>query len=224
VVPPGKAPHGRCGLARLTFAAICAPTFHRLRFSPAMAGPNFMRCDGCGQAASPEHIARRLQRLEWTTRFRPIHIDALLLGAFPPEMDSQFLYAAPAAFEGEAARLLDALGLRQPGKASDAVLSDFQRRGLLLIHVLECPPAAVAPRPTPFQTLLEQRLPALFTRIRRSVKPRRIVLASSALEPLAGRFIESDLGCPIVLDNGKPFALEGIDPGPAILRLRAALA
>ena len=185
-----------------------------------MAISNFMRCDGCGQAASPEHIARRLQRLEWTTRFRPIHIDALLLGAFPPEIDSEFLYAAPAVFEGEAARLLDALGLRQAGKASDAVLSDFQRRGLLLIYVLECPPAA---SPTPFQILLEQQLPALFTRIRRSLKPRRIVLASGALEPVAGRFTESDLGCPIVLDNGKPFALEGVDPGPAVLRLRTAL-
>jgi hypothetical protein len=189
-----------------------------------MATPNFMRCDGCGQAASPDHIARRLQRLEWTTRFRPIHIDALLLGAFPPESDSEFLYAAPAIFEGEAARLLDALGLLQVGKASDAVLSDFQRRGLLLVYVLECPPAAGAPGPTPFQILLEQRLPAVFTRIRRSLKPRRIVLASSALEPLARRFMESDLGCPIVLDNGKPFALEAGDPGPAILRLRMALA
>jgi hypothetical protein len=189
-----------------------------------MAASNVMRCDGCGQTASPEHIARRLQRLEWTTRFRPIHIDALLLGAFPPEIDSEFLYAAPAVFEGEAARLLDALGLRQAGKASDAVLSDFQRRGLLLVHVLECPPPAGAPGPGPFQALLEQRLPALFTRIRRSLKPRRIVLASGALEPLAGLFLESDLGCPIVLDNGKPFALEALDPGPAILRLRTALA
>jgi hypothetical protein len=189
-----------------------------------MATSNFMRCDGCGQAASPEHIARRLQRLEWTTRFRPIHIDALLLGAFSPEIDSEFMYAAPAVFEGEAARVLDALGLRQAGKASDAVLSDFQRRGLLLVHVLECPPAAGTVSPVPLQTLLEQQLPAVFTRIRRSLKPRRVVLASGALEPLTGRFMEGDLGCPVVLDNGKPFFLEAVDPGPAILRLRTALA
>jgi len=182
-----------------------------------------MRCDGCGQTASPEHIARRLQRLEWTTRFRPVHIDALLLGAFPSEIDSEFLYAAPAVFEGEAARLLDALGLRHAGKPSDAVLSDFQRRGLLLVHVLECPPAAGAGNPTPFQILLEQRLPSMLTRIRRSLKPRRIVLVSGALEPLAGRFVESDLGCPVVLDNGKPFDLAGVDPDPAISRLREAL-
>jgi hypothetical protein len=134
------------------------------------------------------------------------------------------LYAAPAVFEGEAARLLDALGLRQAGKASGAVLSDFQRRGLLLVHVLECPAAAGAASPTPFQILLEQQLPAVFTRIRRSLKPRRVILASGALEPLTGRFMESDLGCPVVLDGGKPFVLEAVDPGPAILRLRTVLA
>jgi hypothetical protein len=64
----------------------------------------------------------------------------------------------------------------------------------------------------------------VFTRIRRSLKPRRIVLASGALEPLTGRFMENDLGCHVVLDNGRPFALEAVDPGPAILRFRTALA
>jgi hypothetical protein len=188
-----------------------------------MATPNSMLCDGCGQAASREHIAKRLQRLEWTTRFRPVHINALLLGAFPPETDSEFLYAA-SDFQGEAARLLDALGLAHAGKAADAVLSDFQRRGFLLVHVLECPSAAEASSPSALQILLEQRLLSVFTRIRRSLKPQRVVLVSSALEPLAGRFVESALGCPVVLDNGKPFGLEGVNPRPAMVRLRAALA
>jgi len=49
-----------------------------------MAVPTLLPCDGCGQPASAEHIARRLQRLEWATRFRPIHIQALLLAAFRP--------------------------------------------------------------------------------------------------------------------------------------------
>jgi len=63
----------------------------------------------------------------------------------------------------------------------------------------------------------------MLTRIRRSLKPRRIVLVSGALEPLVGRLVESDLGCPVVLDNGKPFDLAGVYPDPAISRLRAAL-
>jgi hypothetical protein len=189
-----------------------------------MATPNLMLCDGCGQAASREHIAKRLQRLEWTTRFRPVHINALLLGAFPPERDSEFLYAAPADFQGEAAWLLDALGLTHAGKAADTVLSDFQRRGFLLVHVSECPSATEASSPSALQALLEQRLHFVFARVRRSLKPRRVVLVSSALEPLAGRFVESALGCPVVLDNGKPFSLEGVSPSPAMARLQAALA
>ena len=189
-----------------------------------MATPNLMQCDGCGQTSSPEHIAKRLQRLEWSTRFRPIHISALLLGAVPPEADAEFLYAVPNTFHGEAARLLDALGLPYTGKAAVAVLTDFQRQGFFLVHALECPPAAdVSGRPA-IQAVLEERLPALFTRIRRSLKPRRVVIVSSILEPLTGRFVEGNLGCPVLLDNGKPFGLEGVDPGPVSGRLRAALA
>jgi hypothetical protein len=189
-----------------------------------MTAASLIRCDGCGQTASPQHISRRLQRLEWTTRFRPLHINALLLSAFPSEIDSKFLYSAPEVFHGEAARLLDALGLPRAGKAADALLSDFQRRGFFLVYVLECPPAAETTSPSAIQALLEQRLPSVFRRIRRSLKPKRVVLVSSALERLASRFLECDLGCPIVLDNGKPFGLESVDPSPVFGRLRAALA
>src|ERR1700688_3058321 len=94
-------------------------------------------CDGCGQPASPEHIARRLQRLEWTTRFRPIHISGLLLGGVSPLAEEDFLYAGK--FSGEAGRLLEAVGISTAGKSSDAVLSEFQRGGCLVTHVLECP-------------------------------------------------------------------------------------
>src|SRR5213593_3601449 len=59
-------------------------------------------CDGCGQAASAEHIARRLRRLEWATRFRPVHIHTLLLGGVAPREDAEFLYAPGDEFRGEA--------------------------------------------------------------------------------------------------------------------------
>src|SRR5258708_24143168 len=67
-----------------------------------------LRCDGCGQLASPEHIARRLQRLEWTTRFRPVHIGTLLLGAIAPRNDNEFIYSSACAWDGEAKMLLAA--------------------------------------------------------------------------------------------------------------------
>jgi hypothetical protein len=182
-----------------------------------------MLCDGCGQTASAQHVAMRLQRLEWTTRFRPVHISLLLLSAFPPQNDSDFLYAAPKIFQGEAAYLLEALDVPYLGKAADALLSDFQRRGFLLVHTLDCPPNPEANNAAKIQILLEARLAALFTRVRRSLKPKRTVLISELLEPLVGRFSESNLGCPVVLDNGKPFSLQGPDSQGAISRLRSAL-
>jgi hypothetical protein len=39
-------------------------------------------CDGCGQPATPEHIAERIHRLELATRYRPIHIQVLWLILF----------------------------------------------------------------------------------------------------------------------------------------------
>src|SRR6266481_9649698 len=96
-------------------------------------------CDGCGQEGSAEHIERRLQRLELTTRYRPVHINTLVLGAFSPQEESDFLYAPSGEFHGEAALLLDALGISTVGKAADVVQAEFQRAGFFLAHVLECP-------------------------------------------------------------------------------------
>src|SRR5258708_33975630 len=98
-----------------------------------------MPCDGCGQTASAEHIALRLQRLEWTTRYRPVHINTLLLGAFSPQEEGDFLYAPGGEFHGEAARLLDALGVSAAGKTREAVHAELQRAGFFLTHVLQCP-------------------------------------------------------------------------------------
>jgi hypothetical protein len=182
-----------------------------------------MLCDGCGQTASPQHIARRLQRLEWTTRFRPVHVNVLLVSAFPPQADSEFLYAAPGVFQGEAARLLEALDIPYLEKAGAAVLSDFQRRGFLLVHAMDCHPNPEVNDPAEIQLLIKARLSTLFTRVRRSLKPKRVALVSLLLEPLADRFSESSLGCPVILDNGKPFVLQGSDSNAAISRLRSTL-
>jgi hypothetical protein len=72
--------------------------------------------------------------------------------------------------------------------------------------------------------LLEQRLPAIATRIRRSLKPKRVVLISRILEPLVEKFGAMQLRCPIVLHEGKPFVLDGLNAEKAIARLREALA
>src|SRR5437667_11020056 len=93
---------------------------------PIMPNSIALPCDGCGQAASTEHIARRLQRLEWTTRYRPVHINTLVLGAFSPQEESDFLYAPGGEFHGEAALLLDAMGISRAVKAAGVVPAEFQ--------------------------------------------------------------------------------------------------
>lgn len=118
-----------------------------------------LRCDGCGQMASPEHIARRLRRLEWATRYRPVHIQTLLLGGVAPSEDAEFLYAPSGEFRGEGESLLRAVGIESgrppletqgrqnaipataspPEKTAEAIHSEFQVAGFFLAHILECP-------------------------------------------------------------------------------------
>jgi hypothetical protein len=183
-----------------------------------------LRCDGCGQIASTEHIARRLQRLEWTTRYRPVHINTLLLGAFSPSEERDFLYAPGGEFHGEAAMLLDALGILTTGKAPGMAHAEFQRGGFFLTHALECALDRDSEDSSEAAGLLISRLPPLATRIRRSLRPKRVVLISRALEPILDKFLALELGCPIVLDQGKTFEFAGARRDSTIVRLREALA
>jgi len=153
-------------------------------------------CDGCGQLADPQHIALRLQRLEWATRYRPIHIQALLLSGIAPRPNDEFLYSPEGAFEGEARRIWDAVGISTQSRNRESVLTEFQKLGLMLIHVLECP---LSTEHTGFevQPLLENQLAATVTRVRRSLKPKRVLLVSPALLPVSEQLRQTDLGCPV---------------------------
>jgi hypothetical protein len=131
------------------------------------------------------------------------------------------LYAAQ--FKGEAARLLEAVGVSTASKSAEVVLSEFQRGGFLLTHLLECPLETGQWEQLPPEDLFRKRLPQVVTRIRRSLKPKRVVLVSEALAPLVARFSEVDLGCPLILDDGKPFALDSADASRAVHHLRQVL-
>ena len=50
-------------------------------------------CDGCGAQADDAHIRARIERLELATRFRPIHIQVLLIDAAPPARPEDYFYA-----------------------------------------------------------------------------------------------------------------------------------
>jgi len=188
-----------------------------------MTSPIDLPCDGCGQIASTEHIARRLQRLEWATRYRPVHVHTLFLGSASPQRQEEFLYSPNGEFQGEAGTLLEAAGVSTSGKTAEAVHAEFQRAGFFLTYVLECPVENESVPTSALSLLMEQRLTAVAVRIRRSLKPKRMVLISRALEIILGKFVALQLGCPLVLDDGKPFALDGPDTQKAVANLRDAV-
>jgi hypothetical protein len=188
-----------------------------------MSNANLLPCDGCGQLATVEHISRRLLRLEWATRFRPIHIQALLLGGIPSRRDDEFLYSPHSDIAGEAQTILQAVGIPLEGKSKDAILNEFQKLGLMLTHVLECPLdshacSSESPR------LIEDHLAAAVARIRRSLKPKRVLLLSGHLERLAHQLHQTNLGCPVFPAATGVF-LSSVYPGETELQaLRTALA
>src|ERR1041385_6434655 len=105
---------------------------------------SLLLCDGCGQLATQAHIARRLKRLENMTRYRPIHVQVLLLGVAGSEQDSDDLYSTQGEFCGEGADVLRALGIEQNGRSVEEVLTKIHRQGFLLTHALECPVSGAA--------------------------------------------------------------------------------
>lgn len=188
-----------------------------------MTNTILVRCDGCGQWATPEHLARRLQRLEWATRYRPVHIHTLLLGHASPREDQEFLYSPQGEFCGEAAILLESMGISTTGKPPDAVQAEVQRAGLFLTHLFECPLEDAPEHGEGVEMPLAQRLAAMATRVRRSLKPKRVVLISRALQPFVTQITAKELGCSVVLSEGRSFALDGPEAEEAAARLRIAL-
>jgi hypothetical protein len=150
-----------------------------------------------------------------------VHIGTLLLGSVSPPAEEDFLYRGK--FLGEAGRLLEAVGISTPGKSAETVLSEFQRGGFFLAHVLDCPLETGEAEKASRESLLAQRVSQVLTRIRRSLKPKRVVLISDSLAPLAARLSNAELGCPVILDNGQPFALDSSDFSGAARHLRQAL-
>jgi hypothetical protein len=159
-------------------------------------------CDGCGQPATQAHIARRLKRLENATRYRPIHVQTLFVGAASPAEDRADLYSAQEAFTGEGAELLRALAVEHVGRSVEATLTEFQRRGYLLAHVLDCGQVSGEGA---VGRALARRMPATLTRIRRSFKPKRVVLLGAELAEFVPQFRAADLDAALILQNGGPF-------------------
>ena len=129
-----------------------------------------------------------------------MHIGTLLLGAYAPQADAEFLYAGK--FEGEAELALRAAGVSAAGKTAEATLTEFQRGGAFLAHLLECPPNAEGAELRSVEPLILRKIPAVAARIRRSLKPKRIVLISELSETVVAALTAAELGCPILRSDG----------------------
>jgi len=167
-----------------------------------------LTCDGCGQLAEQEHIARRLQRLENMTRYRPVHVHVLFLCAVAPSESREYLYSASDEFQGESAAILRALQIQQAGRSVDETLAVFQRAGYLLAYLLECPAVDAANR----ATALRRRLPSLLARIRRSYKPKRVVIVGQELSALVTQVTAAEVGLQVILHRGQPFEWNELSP------------
>lgn len=166
-------------------------------------------CDACGTEADAEHIRLRIERLELTTRFRPVHIQVLLIdGSAPARMEDCFYRAAPDAATRSlpAVEYHDALfrcaGLEPgSGQHDETLLADFQRRGFFLAHAVECPVK---------DDLIEDAVRAssgtLLKRVQYSYRPKHIALFAPGTISLISPLRECGWGDHLILDEGRPFA------------------
>ena len=158
------------------------------------------------------------------TRYRPVHVGTVLLGAYSPEADSDFLYAETAEITGEGKHLLTATGINATGKRKEAILTEFQRGGFLLGYVLECALEPESRNEAALAALLKTRMPAFLARLRRSFQPKCVASISSKLDPFLAGLTEKDLNCARLSDGGKSFALDRPAPEQGIESLRQTLA
>jgi hypothetical protein len=89
--------------------------------------------------------------------------------------------------------------------------------------VLECPLETTQTGSTILESRLSQQVAHVTTRVRRSLRPKRVALISELLAPLASRLSSAELGCPVILDGGKPFNLNSSASSMGAEHLREAL-
>ncbi|HEX3376130.1 MAG TPA: hypothetical protein VHS29_04675 [Candidatus Acidoferrales bacterium] len=176
---------------------------------------NYLPCDGCGLSASPEHIAERVQRLEQSTQFRPIHIGTLFIALAPAGNVAEDFYA-PAKSKEFFNPFLEALEIFSSAEKSEPVddarasdlgkLAEFQRRGYFLAYLSECP--LPENKETPEQTI--GRLgPTMLRRIKFNYRPKQIAPLGQELFPLVEMLNRQGLGPVLTVSGGNVLPLPG---------------
>jgi hypothetical protein len=175
---------------------------------------NYLPCDGCGLPASPEHIAERVQRLEQSTQFRPVHIGTLFLALAPAANAADDFYA-PARSKEFFNPFLEALEIfssaeksapEDDARANDlAKLGEFQRRGYFLAYLSECP---LPEKETPEQTM-DRLGPTLVRRIKFNYRPKQIAPLGQELSPLVEMLNRQGVGPVLTASGGHVLPLPG---------------
>jgi hypothetical protein len=172
-------------------------------------------CDGCGAQVDDAHIRHRIERLEFATRFRPIHIAVLLIDAGPPARPEEYFYRPAANRDersSESAAYFEAL-MKAAGAGPNAytqeetALAEFQRHGFFLVSAIEC---ALA-NPASTQTAIERSASTLLRRVKVSYKPKSIALLSGPTQPLIAHFQQNGWSSALILNDGKPFEIPAQD-------------
>jgi hypothetical protein len=171
-----------------------------------------MICDGCGTPADESHIRQRIERLELATRYRPIHIQVLLVDVAPAArpVDSFYRAAPDRSKRSVTGRMFFDEMVRSAGMPlapqidEQAMLVEFQRRGFFLAHAVECPIEGY-----PELGEAARRLAAVAVRrIEISYRPKRVALLSHLSRELIPRLQAAGWGDRLILDSGEPF----VDP------------
>jgi hypothetical protein len=173
---------------------------------------NYLPCDGCGLPAAPEHIAERVKRLEFSTRFRPIHIGVLFVALAPSQHPENDFYGPPESGEFFDP-FLEALSIPANSEKS-ARLAEFQRRGYYLAYISECPLGA---NQEPAAATIARLGPTLVRRIRFNYRPKDIAPLGQDLLPLVEVLRTGGVGPVLTIDKGSPLSIprtgdrEGMD-------------
>ncbi|HXW57391.1 MAG TPA: hypothetical protein VEJ67_16690 [Candidatus Cybelea sp.] len=165
-------------------------------------------CDGCGAEADEAHLRERIERLELSTRFRPVHISVLLIDAAPPLRRADFFYqvgdthgncsAAGQAYFHELARVA---GQAAGAFERESVLAEFQRRGFFLAFAAEC----AVESPDVLLSRIRCLAPTLLRRVGTSYKPKYVALISGSTRELIAPLEQAGWRGRLLLDHGSPF-------------------
>lgn len=174
------------------------------------ATPASIHCDGCGVEASPEHLRRRIVRLEWASRFRPIHVTTLILAPAPPAATEDYFYA-PEGLPRDAGALalyedlLAACGVAGAAQDREKALGMFQHGGFFLADAVECP---VDGGPgIDLDSLVARLTPTVVRRVRYSYRPKSVLVLSERLAGVAKALGEAATGADLLLWEGAPVAI-----------------